>query len=135
MAIIVKDTNSKVGGGFGNDAEYITVRYDFSEDTGAIEDYTLFTADKACVVELSRIDVVTAATSGGAAVVDLGKGAGGTEFKSDIALATLSLDAQLTADTAETMVALAATDTIVMGLEAATLTAGVFDFVFQIFPR
>lgn len=131
----LNDTNANVGGGFGNDSQLVTVRYDFDEDTGGQDDYVVFTADKACVVELSRMDIRTAGTSGGSMVMDLGKGAGGTEFKSDLAVASMTLDAQINADTVGTKVLMAAGETIQMGIETADLTAGKFDFVFEIFAR
>jgi hypothetical protein len=124
-----------VGGGFENREQLVVVEYDFDNDTGAAADYDVLEADGSCVVELKRIDVETACTSGGSMVMDLGKGDGGTEFKSDLAVASLSLDAQIAADTVGTMVELADGEKIAMGIEVAALTAGKFKMVFAVYPR
>lgn len=124
-----------VGSPFGNAVELVVVTYDFSVDGGAISDLDVLTADGNLLVELYNIDVETAATSAGAAVMDLGKGAGGVEFKSDEAKADLSLDAQVAADTPGTIVELADGEKIVMGIEAAAYTAGKFHFMFKVMGR
>ena len=75
-------------------------------------------------------------TSAGALVADLGKGAGGTEFWSDVGKATLALDAQVGPDSVVTkMVELADGETIQLGIEAAAATAGIIHFMFKVYKR
>lgn len=121
-----------VGGGFNNRADYLVVRYDFAREGGVVGDYDVLEAESDCVLELEGIHVKTAVTSGGALVVDLGKGDGGTEFKSDLAVGSMTLGAALQADTQGTRIKLVAGEKIVLGLEAAAATAGVFDMVFKV---
>lgn len=124
-----------MGAPFGNEMKLVSVEYDFSKDAGAIADYDVITADGAMLVELKNIDVEAALTSGGALVLDLGKGAGGTEFLSDKAVGDMSLDAQVAPDTPGTFVELADGEKIVMGIEAAAATAGKFHMMFNIYKR
>lgn len=124
-----------VGAPFGNSVELVKVTYDFAVDGGAVSDIDVLVADGNLLVELYNIDVEAAATSGGAAVLDVGKGAGGVEFKSDEALADLALDAQLPADTPGTIVELADGEKIVMGIEAAAYTAGKWHYMFKVMAR
>jgi hypothetical protein len=117
------------GAGFGNSKELVRVVYDFANDTGAVADYDVLVADSACVVHLVHASVKTAVTSGGSLVVDLGKGAGGTEMWSDKAVAALTLNSL---HLATGPVYLAAAEKIVLGLEAAAATAGKVEFVFEV---
>jgi hypothetical protein len=131
---VLKDAQT-VSAPFGNEVNYVNVVYDFSVDGGAIADYTVLTADGSLLVELICCDVETQLTSGGSNVNDLGKGAGGTEFWSDQAVAGFTADAQLIADTPGTIVELADTETITLGVEAETITAGKATFKFKVFKR
>lgn len=133
MAVL--DNHQTVGASFGNASEIVVVTYDFAGDSGAIADYDVLTADGEVLVELVNIDVETAATSGGAAVLDLGKGNGGVEYWSDKAFTALTLDAQLKADAVGQFVELADGEKIVLGIEAATLTAGKFHMMFRLYKR
>lgn len=133
MAVLSDKKTS--GAPFGNESKLVRVSYDFSVDGGSIADYDVLEADGAMLVELVNIDVETAVTSGGALVLDLGKGAGGTEFKSDLAVASMTLDAQIGADTAGTIVELADAEKIVMGIEAAAATAGKLNMMFRVYKR
>lgn len=81
------------------------------------------------MVSLKAAYVKTAVTSGGSLVMDLGKGAGGTEIFSDKAVAALTLDSL---HVGAAPVELAAGEKIVMGIEAATATAGKIEFIFEI---
>lgn len=119
------------GGGFTNAKEIVRVVYDFAEDTGAVADYDVLTADSKCVAKLLHMTVKTAVTSGGSLVLDLGKGAGGTEFFSDKAVAALTLDS-VHVTSAPAAVVLASGDKIVMGIEAAAATAGKVEMVFEL---
>lgn len=120
-----------VGAPFGNSVEYVHVQYSFANDTGAIADYDVLEADGALIVELEHAYVSTAVTSGGSLVIDLGKSAGGTNFWSDKAVATLTVGS-VHKSGSEAGVKLADGDKIVLGLEAAAATAGVIDFVFKV---
>ena len=124
-----------VGAPFRNESKIVRVTYDFSVDGGAIADYDVLISDGVTLVELVNIDVETAGVSGGSMVLDLGKGAGGTEFKSDLAVASMTLDAQIGADTAGKIVELADAEKIVLGIEAATLTAGKLNMMFRVYQR
>ena len=134
MSLIDK---KNVGAPASNASEMIKVVYDFAVDGGSIADYDVIenTGTDEVVVSLDRIEVETAVLSAGALVADLGKGDGGVEFKSDLAKATMALDAILTSDTAETHVSLANGEKIVLGIEAAAATAGKIAMYFIIKRR
>lgn len=131
MALLVN--KKRVGAPFDGKVELLRVEYDFANDAGAIADFEVLEADSKCLVRLRSLNVETQVTSGGSLVLDLGKGAGGVEFLSDAAVATLTADAVILSDTAETTVLLADGDTIQMGIEAATATAGKFSMVFEVY--
>lgn len=120
---------------FADAMEMVSVEYDFSNDGGSVADYDVITASGDLLVEFFNADVETAVTSGGALVADLGKGAGGTEFWSDKAVAALTLDAQVPPDSASQLVELADGEKIVLGIEAAAATAGKFHMMFRIYKR
>lgn len=125
-----------VGAPFSNAGELHRVAYDFAVDGGAIADFDVLVADGSMVVGFLYMDVKTAVTSAGLLVADLGKGAGGIEFKSDVAKATLVLDAIIGPDAGEVRyVELADTEKIVFGIEAAAATAGKIEFVFMVYKR
>lgn len=131
MAVLA---DKKIAGApFTNAAELVRVVYDFANDTGAVADYDVLVADGSMIVELVHADVKTAVTSGGSLVMDLGKGAGGTEFFSDKAVAALTLDS-LHFPTAKA-VELADGEKIVMGIEAAAALGGKMEFVFRVYSR
>lgn len=129
MAVLVD--KKTVGAGFSNAAEIVRVVYDFAVDGGSVADFDVLEADSACVVSLKHMAVKTAVTSGGSLVLDLGKSAGGTEFFSDKAVATLTL-ASIHAPAAPAAVYLPAAGKIVMGIEAAAATAGKLEMVFEV---
>lgn len=132
MSLADKQTR---GGGFGNEVQLVTVTYDFDVDGGSQGDYDVLEADGACIVEFKYLEVETAC-AGATMVLDLGKGDGGTEFKSDLGVASLSLDAIVGPDTSESaFVELADAEKIAMGIETADLTAGKFHMVFAVYPR
>lgn len=132
MAVL--DNKKNVSGGFGNSEELVRVVFDFDVDGGAIADYDVLEADGKCVVELAFMDVKTAVTSGGSLVLDLGKGAGGTDFLSNKAVAALTLDSIHKSDN-PAAVELADGEKIVMGLEAAAATAGKLEMAFKVYKR
>lgn len=115
----------------------VKVIYDFADDGGTIADYDVLenTGTDACVVELESIQVETAVLSAGALVMDLGKGDGGVEFKSDLAKTTMAVDAMISSDAPNTKVYLANGEKVVLGLEAAAATAGKIHMVFKITRR
>ena len=126
----LKDVKT-VGGGFSNAAELVRVVYDFAKDGGALSDLDVLVADSDCVVSLKHMAVKTAVTSGGALVLDLGKGAGGTEFFSDKAVAALTLNS-LHLTSAPAAVHLAKDEKVVLGIEGAAATAGKLEMVFEV---
>jgi len=131
---ILKDKRN-IASPFSNEAQLVRVSYDFANDGGAIADYDVLEAKSNCLVELVNIDVKTAVTGGAGAVVDLGKGAGGIEFKSDLAAVTIAVDTQIQADTVGKIVELADTEKIVMGVEVGAITAGKVEFLFKVYSR
>ena len=131
------DKKKNIGAPAYNAEELVSVVYDFSVDGGAIGDYDVLenTGTDEVIVELDRIEVETAVTSGGALVADLGKGDGGTEFISDKAVAALTVYSIHLPDTAGTKVALGNGEKVVLGIEAAAATAGKMHMVFKIKRR
>ena len=120
-----------VGAPFSNQKELVKVVYDFAQDTGAIADYDVLVADGDIYVQLVNVNVITAVTSADACLLDLGKGAGGVEFWSDKLKGALTLASQQGGSLA--VVKLAATEKIVLGVEAFDLTAGKLEFIFEVF--
>lgn len=118
---------------FGNVGEYVRVVYDFAVDTGAQADLDVLVADGNLLVRLVNVDVAAAVTSDGAVAIDLGKGAGGTEWWSDKLKAALGLDVQVPGSL--TLIELADGEKIVLGIEAADATAGKMVFLFEILAR
>jgi hypothetical protein len=128
------DKTQTVSAPFGNEHAYVNVQYDFSVDGGATADYDVIVADGNLLVEFICFDCETA-FAGATNVNDLGKGAGGTEFWSDKAVASVTADSQNIADTPGTIVELADGEKIVWGIETAALTAGKGVFKFKVFKR
>jgi hypothetical protein len=124
-----------VGAPFGNASELVRVTYDFAVDGGAIKDYDLLEASGNLLVELVNADVKAAVTSADAILFDLGKGDGGGEFWTDVVKGTLTLDAQVSSETAGKIVELADGEKIVMGIEAFAATAGKITFTFRVYAR
>lgn len=129
MSLTAKKT---VGVPFSNDFDIIRVEYDFANDGGAAGDYDVLELADDAMVELVSCNVETAATSGGAAVLDLGVGDGGTELWSDQGYANLAAGAVVLPD-AFGAIKVADGEKIVLGIETAALTAGKFEFVFKIY--
>lgn len=123
-----------IGAMFEKDAEVIRVTYDFAKDTGAQADYDVLEAQGNCIV---RFEYAIGRTSvvGSTANLDLGKADGGTEFWSDADGPSIAADAFDYSDTVGTCVELTDGEKIVLGIENADLTAGVFDMVFTIFKK
>ena len=121
-------------GQFSNEEKWYKVTYDFSVDTGAIADYDVLInlSAKNYVVTDFYMHAETATTSAGASVMDLGIGAGGTDFKSDLAVTAPIIGAIAGMDTVLPVRLPATTGKIVMGIEAATLTAGKLHFHFRL---
>jgi hypothetical protein len=126
-----------VGAQFAKDFEIVRVVYDFAEDTGAQADLDVLEASGSCVVKLLHAHVKTAVTSGGSLVLDLGKGAGGTEFWSNKAVANLTLDSMHAVDAigGTAGVELDAGEKVVLGIEVADATAGKIEMVFAVMAK
>lgn len=131
MSLADKKTD---GGGFSNQSELVRVIYDFAVDGGTVKDYDMFEASNTCVIELAYANVITAVTSGGSLLMDVGKGDGGVEIFDDKAVAALTLDSIHKADDPVAL-ELAAGEKIVMGIEGAAATAGKVEFVFRVYKR
>jgi hypothetical protein len=122
-----------VGAGFPNEGKIVRVTYDFAADGGAIADYDVLTAENDCVVMHLWTMSKASITSSDAVVMDLGKGAGGTEFHSDVVKGNLETDESIVG--AGKIVELTAGEKIVFGVEAYAITAGKLEFVFQVFKK
>lgn len=120
---------------WSNASELVRVTYDFDVDGGAIADYDVLEADGNVLVTLLNADVVAAVTSADAILFDLGKGAGGGDFWTDVVKGTLLLDAQVASENAGKFVELADGEKIVMGIEAFAATAGKITFTFRVYAR
>lgn len=120
-----------VGAPFDNAVEVVRVMYDFSVDGGSVEDNTVLTASGVVLVRCIGTSTEVALTSGGAATVDLGKGASGTEFISTEAYTAFTL-AGFVASESAAFVKLADGEVINMGVATAALTAGKMEFIFEI---
>jgi hypothetical protein len=125
-----------IGAPFSNVGEIIRVKYDFSDDAGAVGDYDVLEADGACIVEYMYMKVVTEVdSSGNACVLDLGKGDGGTEYHSDLAESSLGVDAINTPIAEDRFLELTDGEKIVLGIEGEAATAGMFEMVFKIYKK
>jgi hypothetical protein len=120
-----------VYGGFTNQEEWVPVVYDFAVDGGEVEDNIVLTAGEDLVITDFYAEVITAVTSAGSLVADLGVGAGGTDIWSDKAVADLAIGTVHTFDTA-TKLKLASAGTVQLGVEAAAATAGKIRFWFKL---
>jgi len=119
-------------GGFTNDAHWEKFTYDFSVDAGSSAvDIALCTAGNNMVIVDFYANVVSEVSSAGSLVTDLGVGAGGTEFWSNKAVATMTAGAILGMGTAAP-VRLAKDAQLVMGQEAADAISGKIEFNFKI---
>jgi len=119
-----------LSGGFSNEEVWEKVTYDFAVDGGEVEDNIIFTAGADLIITDYYMHVVTAVTSGGSLLMDVGVGAGGLEIASDIAVATMVLDYVVGPVASKTRIASAGT--MQMGIEGAAATAGKVDFFFKI---
>lgn len=120
-----------IGAPFSNTVEVVRVMYDFSVDTGAVADYTLLTADGPCLVRCIGASVEAGLTSGGAATLELGKGASGAEFITAEAYTSFALNGFYASESAA-FVKLADTNIINLGIAGAALTAGKVEFIFEV---
>lgn len=118
---------------FSNEGELVRVVYDFAVDSGDIADYDVLVADGNLLVKFLNIDCKAAVTSGDAALIDLGKGAGGVEWMSDVEKASLAKDAQYPGSLS--LLELADGEKIVLGIESHALTAGKLEFMFLVYSR
>jgi len=122
-----------VGGQFENGTSIVKVIYDFANDTGAVADYDVLVAEGKCIVECLYLHVETEVDSAAdGTVLDLGKGAGGAQFFSDLAESALGAEAINHPVYASKMVELTAGEKIVLGIETEAATSGKFHMVFEI---
>jgi len=136
MAVL---TDHKVVGGtaatedfFSNEEKWISIDYNFANDTGAQADYDVFTAGVKMLV-LDFYATVATTLAGATANIDLGVGAGAVELWSDYdGPALVSTTDAYMADAAFVPLLLAAAAKIVMGVETADLTAGIMTLHFKV---
>lgn len=120
-----------IGAPFSNVVEVVRVIYDFSVDTGAIADYTLFEAKGSVLVKCIGADVIAACTSSGSATLELGKGASGAEFITAEAYTSFTL-AGFYASESAAFVKMVNGNVINLGIAGAALTAGKIEFIFEV---
>lgn len=113
-----------VHGTFSNDSEWVQVVYDFSVDSGASGDKDVLEAKEDLMILDYYYDVQAACTSAGSMVLDLGIGDGGTEFLSNVTVATLNTVGHAAGMGTRAIVQLESGEKIVQGIEVADLTAG-----------
>jgi hypothetical protein len=118
---------------FKNEGELVRVIYDFSVDGGSTADYDVLTAQGDMICEHVGTHVLAAVT-GTNLDLDLGKGAGGVQFHSDVDPSAILLNTVISGGSTRHVV-LAAGDKIVMGIETAAATAGKLEFMFRIYRR
>ena len=132
-------SNHKIVGGasatedfFTNEEKWISIDYNFTNDTGAQADYDVFTAGVDMIVR-DFYATCSVSLTGATANLDLGVGAGATELWSDVdGPAIVSTTAGYFADAAFLPLLLEAAGKIVLGVETANLTAGVFTMHFLV---
>ena len=124
--------SAATAGGFTNEESWTKVTYDFSDDTGAVADYDIFTAGADLVITDYYMSVSTAVTSPAGAILDVGLTDGGVELGSNITTATLAAGYVVSFPAGGvTKLRVAKDSDIVMGIESSTFTAGVIDFYFK----
>jgi len=135
MALVA--SHKYIGGGHSNAREVATAYYDFAEDGGAAGDFDLFTANEAIIIVDFYAIVLTACTSGGSAVVDVGIDGGDEDALLDnVAVGSLTANAVFdsplvegTPNTRNDKVYLAAAGVVQMTISTAALTAGKIKYV------
>jgi len=118
-------------GTFSNAEEWVKVAYDFDVDGGATGDYNVLKAGVNLVVTDFYYETEAAVTSGGSLVVDLGIGAGGTEFLSDTAVGDLTL-AKVNGMDTDAIVNVKADEIIILALDDATALTGKINLNFKV---
>jgi hypothetical protein len=126
----LKDAKT-VGSTFANEERWVSVVYDFAQDTGAVADYDVLTADGAIIITDFYAKVHTAVTSADALVMDLGVGDGGTEIWSNKTVASLEVGTVHPAG-ALFKLKVPSASKIVLGIEAFAATAGKVEFFFKV---
>jgi len=124
--------------GFTNQTEIIETVYDFDADTGATGDYVMsLGAEKAMMVRLVAIKVVTACTSGGSALLTVELSTTADIFLNSEPVATFAVGAVVIPENATTggtagYVKLVADDTLDFSIEAEDLLTGKLVFVWEV---
>lgn len=132
MSITNLGDHRTIYGGFSNSAHWEKVVYDFSVDGGSSAiDLGVFTAGNDLVVVDFYANIESVVSSAGSLVTDLGVGAGGTDFWSNKAVATMTAGAILGMDTAAP-VRVAKDSQVVMGQEAADAISGKIELNFKV---
>jgi hypothetical protein len=119
---------------FSNEEKWIKCTYSFASDTGAQADLDVLVngsdSKKYAITDFYAY-ARGAVTSSGTTNLDLGIGAGGTEFWSNKLKETLGLDSLNGMDTAKPVL-LPASGKVILGIEATDVTAGILDFYFKV---
>ena len=125
------------GSGFTNAIERFETTYDFTADAGAKATFVMTAgAEEACLVKLVAVKCKTAATSGGSATISLETSTTANAFITTEAVASFSLGAIVTPESATTgtegFVKVAADDTLDLTVATETLTAGKLVCVWEV---
>ena len=128
----VSDKKTASGAPTSIGSQMYAATYDYSLDGGTSADTRVLIEFKdACSIRLVACRVKTAGTSGGSATVSLGVAAG-TEFLATEAIASFAAGAVLNQTTAGEFYKVEDDEKIVMSIGTADLTAGKFEFLFEV---
>lgn len=129
MSVVACSGKKLVGPEFQKSFEIVKAVYDYSVDGGGQNNFTLLTAQGACIVKMAALHVKASVTSGSSATVSIGK-TSGTEFANAVGKATL-VSGYVVGSTG--VVQLAAGDVVALTVGTANLTAGKIEVTFEVF--
>jgi len=117
---------------WGKEREVFRVKYNFSDDAGAVGALNLFTAGDKMIIESAKMAVKTTCTSGGLATVSCGKTGDLAGLVAATAVASLTANAVIFGAAQDASHVLASGDIVKMDIAVAALTAGEIDFMFEV---
>jgi len=120
---------------FSNEEEWIKATYSFAADTGAIADLDVLingsSTKNYVILDFYAVAEAAVTSASTTPAIDLGIGAGGIEFWSNLGKTSLTLGAVVGMGTA-VPVLLPASGKVVLGIEAYAITAGIVSFYFKV---
>ena len=114
---------------FSNEVKQVRATYDFANDGGLVSTIELMEAKQDMVIYEAYTAVKTAATSGGAATVEIGTTADPNQILASTAVASLTLNAVFDGEAASARARVAAGQKVNMIIGTAALTAGKIEVV------